>query len=323
MRSIGDLAAAYRAHAYEYYRKPNGRLTREHLNIGQAVRPLEERFGDLAIDDFGPRQFREVRDAMIASGLTRKTINQRMGKIRRMFSWGVSLEHVHPHTLVRLKSVDPLRRGRCGVPEGPGVRPVDLTIVDRTLEPDGGVRPGVAAVIRLIQHTGMRLSEARIMRPRDLELDGPDEDAAVAGSIGITPAERLRRHRGGVWIYRPREHKTEHHAHERIVLIGPRGQEVVRPFIPLGLDSYIFSPTGGATPYSNRAVGEAIHRACDRLGLPRWSPLQLRHTWATMLRRRMGIEAARVTLGHRSAATTEIYAEVDAAKAAEAARLYG
>jgi integrase len=46
-----------------------------------------------------------------------------------------------------------------------------------------------------------------------------------------------------------------------------------------------------------------------------WHPHQLRHNAATILRRQYGIEAARLILGHRSAAVTEIYAEMDATKA--------
>lgn len=50
----------------------------------------------------------------------------------------------------------------------------------------------------------------------------------------------------------------------------------------------------------------------------RWHPHQLRHTAATELRKEFGLEAARVVLGHRSSAVTEIYAEIDHAKAIEA-----
>ena len=46
-----------------------------------------------------------------------------------------------------------------------------------------------------------------------------------------------------------------------------------------------------------------------------WHPHRLRHNAATLLRRQYGIEAARLILGHRSAAVTEIYAEMDASKA--------
>ena len=49
----------------------------------------------------------------------------------------------------------------------------------------------------------------------------------------------------------------------------------------------------------------------------RWHPHQLRHNAATRLRKEFGIEAARVVLGHSSAAVTEVYAEIDTLKAAE------
>ncbi|MGE5611224.1 MAG: tyrosine-type recombinase/integrase [Bacillota bacterium] len=51
------------------------------------------------------------------------------------------------------------------------------------------------------------------------------------------------------------------------------------------------------------------------LGEHRWHPHQLRHTAATRLRKQYGLEAARVVLGHHSAAVAEIYAEIDQTKA--------
>ena len=50
----------------------------------------------------------------------------------------------------------------------------------------------------------------------------------------------------------------------------------------------------------------------------RWHPHQLRHNAATELRKEFGIEAARIILGHNSAAVTEIYAEKDEQQAVEA-----
>ena len=47
----------------------------------------------------------------------------------------------------------------------------------------------------------------------------------------------------------------------------------------------------------------------------RWSPLQLRHTAATVVRSRFGLEASQVVLGHAKADVTQIYAERDLAKA--------
>jgi integrase len=49
----------------------------------------------------------------------------------------------------------------------------------------------------------------------------------------------------------------------------------------------------------------------------RWHPHQLRHNAATLLRKEFGLDVARVILGHSSPAVTEVYAEVDRAKAVE------
>jgi integrase len=83
--------------------------------------------------------------------------------------------------------------------------------------------------------------------------------------------------------------------------------------------------------YTTESYRRAITRACeqaDRLArqqhpnakpedvfVPAWHPHQLRHNAATRLRKEFGIEAARVVLGHRTAAVTEVYAEMDHAKA--------
>jgi len=50
----------------------------------------------------------------------------------------------------------------------------------------------------------------------------------------------------------------------------------------------------------------------------RWHPHQLRHNAATELRKQFGLEAARIILGHRSAAITEVYAEKDEQEAMDA-----
>jgi integrase len=50
----------------------------------------------------------------------------------------------------------------------------------------------------------------------------------------------------------------------------------------------------------------------------RWHPHQLRHSSATIYRREADFETAKIVLGHRTDAMTELYAERDARKADEA-----
>ena len=76
----------------------------------------------------------------------------------------------------------------------------------------------VAAIVRLMLLTGARPGEACILRACDLNTSG------------------------SVWEYRPSVHKTQHHDRERIVFIGPKAQEVVKPWLTTNLTAYLFSP---------------------------------------------------------------------------------
>ena len=59
-----------------------------------------------------------------------------------------------------------------------------------------------------------------------------------------------------------------------------------------------------------KLAAEWRHKHC-------WHPHQLRHNAATYFRCEYGLEVARVLLGHKPAAITQIYAEADAARAVE------
>src|SRR5262249_47372222 len=80
-----------------------------------------------------------------------------------------------------------------------------------------------------------------------------------------------------------------------------------------------------AERYTLDAYAQAVERAVGRANAARakeqaedgavrsaiavWTPNQLRHLSATEVRKRFGLEAAQVVLGHEKASTTEIYAE--------------
>ena len=64
-----------------------------------------------------------------------------------------------------------------------------------------------------------------------------------------------------------------------------------------------------ADKYDRRSYRQAIVRACAAAGVPPFTPLQLRHTAATLIRERYGVEAAQGVLGHSRVETTQVYAE--------------
>jgi integrase len=57
--------------------------------------------------------------------------------------------------------------------------------------------------------------------------------------------------------------------------------------------------------------------------IPHWHPHQLRHSLATEIRKKYGIEAAQIALGHARADVTEVYAEKNMEIAKKIAREMG
>ncbi|WP_254511472.1 hypothetical protein [Anatilimnocola floriformis] len=80
------------------------------------------------------------------------------------------------------------------------------------------VPPQIWAMIELQRLTGMRPGEVTIMRTCDLDTTGR------------------------VWVYTPSHHKTEFHGHSRHVYLGPRAQEVLRPWLRTETEAYLFQP---------------------------------------------------------------------------------
>ncbi len=186
-------------------------------------------------------------------------------------------------------------------------------------------------MIQLQRLTGMRPGEVVIMRTTDINMSG------------------------AIWEYRPNSHKTEHHGKERVIFVGPKGQEMLKSWLKTDLSAYLFSPREAvaeraadarkarktrvqpsqknrrkrnptrvpAEKYRVTGYALAIRRACDKAGVPHWAPNQLRHNTGTKLRREFGLDVAKAVLGHASILPTQIYAEQDQAAAAGAMLKFG
>ena len=327
--SINELILAYWRYAEQHYRSPDGTPTRELDNLADALRPLRRLYGHTPARAFGPLALRAVRDEMVRSGLCRTTVNARVNRARRLFKWAVGVELVPPSVYQALQAVTGLLRGRSEAPEAEPVQPVPEGDVARTLP---FLPPPVRAIVQLQRLTGCRPGEVVVMRAIDLTMNGP------------------------VWTYRPASHKNKHRGLDRVIFLGPQAQGVVKPFLTTNLEAYLFSPRAYVeamhaaraarrktkrtpselkrrrrrTPkrapgdrYTRRSYNVAIMRACKKAGVPEWSPLQLRHTAATAIRARYGLEAAKAILGHSRVETSQIYAERDLGRAEEIMREIG
>lgn len=213
-RSVNELILAYLEHAKSYYVK-HGVPTGELPNIKEALKPVTLLYGDVDVTAFTPSALKAVREKMIAGKLCRNVINARVNRIRRMFKWGVENELVPASVLHALQAVSPLKRGRTEARETKPVQPVSDERIDAVVRV---VSRQVAAMIELQRLTGMRPNEVTSMRLCDIDRSRP------------------------TWAYSPASHKTEHHGRSRVVFLGPKAQAILKPFLDVKPDSFIFSP---------------------------------------------------------------------------------
>lgn len=115
--SVAKLCRLHLRHARTYYQKTNGGRTSEVDPIRYALQPLRRLFGRKRVSEFGPLRLKQVREEMVAAGWHRKTVNEQVGRIKRMFKWGGSDELIPADVYHALQAVDGLRMGRTTAPE--------------------------------------------------------------------------------------------------------------------------------------------------------------------------------------------------------------
>lgn len=309
---VATLCDLFTDHAGVYYRDSAGKTTSEVRLYSSAIGALLGVSGieTMRTADFGLAELATVQTAMVALGWKRQTINQQVRRIRTVFRWGSERGHVPVGKWFELRTLSGLKAGRTTVSESEEVLPVSAADVAATLPQ---LPPTVARMVRFHRLTGCR--------PQDV------------CSISWELIDRSN----AVWVYTPKQHKTAHHGHKRTVLIGPAARtELGEPG-----KGFVFNPRKAAgeiaqarranrkTPFypsderrnlappkrllrsffTTASYGRAIARACERAGVPPWAPNQLRHAALTEFRAKFGLEVARAIGGHKSAVTTEIYAE--------------
>ncbi len=299
--------------------------------IRLALKPVRELFGDTKASEFGPVRYKAVRTRLVDSGLSISTIRDRLGILKRMIAWGVENELLPGDALHRIQAVAPLRVGREGVKASKKVKPVPEEHVQAILPQ---LSPTLRAMVELQVFIGARPGEIWRM---------------TTGQIDRT---------GELWLYLPTKHKNVNRGKDRTIPLGPKAQEVLKPWLKADPDAPLFSPKEASERfyeasrkprpapkrpsrrkpepkrkkaprrvrgdwYTKNSYAQAIERACLRAGIPVFRPNQIRHTIATKVRRLFNLEAAQVLLGHSKADVTQHYAERDLALALEVAKRIG
>lgn len=124
--TVGELVLMYLKHAREHYRKA-GETTSEFKCVKLALGHLVADHSRTPVREFGPKALKYVRDEMVTAGYVRSSINRDIGRIRRLFAWGVS-EELFPVTVLNaLQTVKGLQAGRSQARESKPVKPVPRT----------------------------------------------------------------------------------------------------------------------------------------------------------------------------------------------------
>jgi integrase len=196
-------------------------------NIQVSLRLLRRLDGTTAAVEYGPKRLLLLREAMARGEeggdeprrpWSRRTTNDRVRIVVAMFRCAVARELLPEHVYRALTTVEPLKRWRDGAKDPVRVTPVSDEAIEATRP---HMRRQVRALVDQQLLTGARPGELLGLRAVDLETDGPD----------------------GVWTYRPRQHKNAHRGHERVIVLGPRAQAVIAPFLAgRAIDVPLFSP---------------------------------------------------------------------------------
>ena len=250
-------------------------------------------------------------------GWTRTQVNAQVGRLIRIFAWGVEEQMVPPNVVAALREVRSLRKGKTTARESQKVTSIPWDDV-QAVEPF--VSPVIWSMICVQYFSGMRSSE--LTQLMECDLDRSD----------------------AVWVYRPRKHKTDYLNLDKIICFGPKAQEVLCSYFNGDPETFLFQPAmamewhhkqraaARTTPLSRghrtktaksgmsyrprytsstyrRAIVYGFEKAAKQgVDMQRWTPHRLRHSRATETRAQYGLEASAAQLGNTLEAT-QIYAE--------------
>ena len=213
-QTVSEVILKYRDFAKSYYSR-DGEPDKEFYEMRLALKPVRELYGETLAREFGPLKLQAVRQKMIDNKLCRGVVNNRINRIKRFFKWAVSEGLIPPSVYEGLRAVAGLKRGRTEAREAEPVKPVADEHVDAVLP---HVAPQVAAMVQLQRLTGMRPCEVVMLRSCDIDM-GQD-----------------------VWVYKPFDHKNAWRGHDRQIPLGPKAQELIKPFLKLSAEAFLFSP---------------------------------------------------------------------------------
>src|SRR5262249_33055711 len=209
---VNELPVAYWKHAQSYHGLDREPDRGDAFCLRDALRVVKELYGHTPAKGFGPLALKAVREAMVGKGWSRNYVNAQVNRVRRVFRWAAEEELLPGSVHQNLRAVAGLRKGKSAARETAKVKPVAPEHVDAALP---FLPTAVRAMVRFQLLTGCRPEGVCVIRPMDIDLRNP-----------------------ACWVYRPGSDQGDHGGHkaahldkDRLILIGPQAQAVLRPYL--------------------------------------------------------------------------------------------
>ena len=159
--TVSEVSPRHLEHAEQHYRRADGSQTHELDEYKLVYKLVRELYGDQRAEQFGPLRLKAVRSAMLDRDWCRNVVNQRIGRLRRIFKWAAGEELIPFKAYQALTAVTGLQIGRTPARESEPVQPVDDAVVDATLP---HLNRHVRGLVEFQRLTGCRPGEACLMR---------------------------------------------------------------------------------------------------------------------------------------------------------------
>ena len=250
--------------------------SKEDRPVGVAMKWLAQ--VDCPADQFTPAKLVGLRQQWVDDGQSVSTISKKHNYVLCAFRWAAQMDLVPATVWTSLTTVQKIKPGRSAAKQPRKVHPVSDEHLDCVIP---FLKPDVAAAVEFQRLTGCRSAEV----------------------LGVTMAQINGN------IYRPVKHKNAWRGKARTIHLGNRALSLIAKWATEDPSRPLFLSMNSAE------YGKRIKRACVRADAPHFSPHMIRHAHGTLVRAKYGLDAAQAALGHSSARTTEIYAEVSQALA--------
>jgi len=324
VNTIGQLVDSYISHLKEFFQNGSDRPQQ----ATYALNTLKKQFGNIPIDEFEIYHFDEYRLKLVQYGLAVKTVNDRCALVKAMCDWAAQKQVLSKSVAYGIRVIKPLKEGNYGVKASKKIKPIPIQWIAATCR---HTTPVVAAMIKLHFYGAMRSTDVCTIRPCDIDQKSLKNDE--------------------LWVYYPPFHNEQSKGNKHRVLLGKRAQKILMPFLLRPKTTFCFTPEQSQNQrskqtdkeYNNRYNKDSYRRAVlyaiaaankdreqrakqsgvniDKIG--HWTPHQLRHTMATILREKEGLDATQSVLDHTSLEATQIYAERNEKVGRAAARKHG